>query len=268
MSKLMISAVAALVAVAGVASANIAYTTGTYNQDFNSLALSGTANSWTNDGTLPGWSLYRAPAGGPVAITTYAAGTGSSNSGAFYSFGATGTTERAFGGVGSGGAYFGSQANGAVAGWIAVGLVNSGSDVLTDITVGFDGEQWRDGGAATPAAQSMVLEYGFGATFGGVTTWTAPGGTFNWSSPVFANTASGAAVDGNTAGLVSGRGGSVSGLTWNPGDTLWIRWVEVNDFGNDHGLAIDNFSFSATPTPGAAALLGLGVMAAGRRRRA
>jgi hypothetical protein len=39
---------------------------------------------------------------------------------------------------------------------------------------------------------------------------------------------------------------------WNAGETLWLRWVEVNNAGNDHGLAIDNVSLTAasTATPG------------------
>lgn len=108
----------------------------------------------------------------------------------------------------------------------------------------YNGEQWRDGGAATPNAQTMVVEYGFGTSFTAVSTWTPAGSGFNFTSPVFTNTATGAAVDGNTAGLVAGLGGSVP-TSWNTGDTLWIRFVETNDPGNDHGLSVDNFNFSA-----------------------
>ena len=261
----------ALAAFAGVASANIVYTGGTYSQNFDSLANTGTP-AWANDSTITGWHLYQRTSTAdatPVPHVTYATGTGSSNTGQFYSFGAAGGTERALGGVASNNAaQFGAPAVGAVAGWIAVAFVNGGSTTLTDMTISFRGEQWRDGGAAVPAAQNMVLEYGFGATFQSVATWTAPGGTFNWGSPVFVNTSSGAAVDGNAAGLVANRGGTINSLTWNPGDTLWVRWIEVNDVGNDHGLAIDNVEFTATPTPGTAALLGCGIFAAARRRRA
>jgi hypothetical protein len=66
------------------------------------------------------------------------------------------------------------------------------------------------GGAATPTAQTMVVEYGFGTSFTAVSTWTPSGSGFNFTSPVFTNTASGAAVDGNTAGLIAGLGGSVN----------------------------------------------------------
>jgi hypothetical protein len=88
----------------------------------------------------------------------------------------------------------------------------------------------------------MVFEYGFGATIGSV-SWTTPGGAFDWSSPVTGSP--GAAVNGNVAGRVTGVGGTIGSLTWNDGDTLWLRWTERNDVDSDHGLAIDDFSLSA-----------------------
>jgi hypothetical protein len=224
----------------------------TYSQSFDSLATSGTANAWVNDSTLPGWSLFIATGAAP---TVYTAESGGSNAGAFRSFGATGSTERALGGVASGGSYFGSPAPGALAGTIAVAFTNTSSTAFDSFTLSFDGEQWRNGG--NTSAQGMVLQFGFGASYAAV-SWTAPGGNFDWASPVVSATA--AAVDGNAAGLVSGRGGTLS-TTWAVGDTLWIRWLENNDFGNDHGLAIDNLSFSVTavPEPGTWALFAAGL---------
>ena len=116
----------------------------------------------------------------------------------------------------------------------------------------------------------MVLQYGFGTNFSDVTTWTAPGGNFDFTSPVFSSTA--AAVDGNGAGQVSGLGGTVN-TSWAAGTTLWVRWVETNDVGNDHGLAIDNLSLSvsAVPEPGALSMWLAGAAAVGfmvRRQRA
>jgi hypothetical protein len=238
-----------------------------YNQNFNLLAASGTA-AWANDSTLSGWSLFNQPSPG-TAIATYAAGTGSSGTGSFYSFG-TDQNERALGGVGSGGAYFGSPAAGAIAGWIAVNFVNNSGGAFNGFNVSWNGEQWRNGGNAN--SQTMAFEYGFGSSFGAVSSWTAPGGNFDFSSVI--NTSTAAAVDGNSAGRVSGLGGAVSNLTWNDGEGLWLRWAEKNDSGNDHGLAIDDFSFRATAPATVAdggttlALLGLtlaGLSAVGRR---
>ncbi len=208
---------------------------GGYQQDFNSLATTGAGIAWLNESTIEGWSLFNAAG---TALTTYAAGAGTSTAGGFYSFGSSAATDRALGGVG-GGAYFGSPASGAVAGWIAVSFVNDLSSPISSLTVGWNGEQWRNGNGP---AQSMVFEYGFGGTFATVTSWLAPGGTFDWTSPVTGVPA--AAVDGNAAGLVANRGGEISQLGWESGATLWFRWVERNDAGNDHGLAIDDFSLT------------------------
>lgn len=211
---------------------------GTYSQNFDALASTGlTPLPWSNDDTLAGWSLFAATGN---AIATYSVGSGTSTTGAFYSYGASGSTERALGGLGSGGTYFGSPASGALAGWIAFSAVNVTGATITSLTVGFDGEQWRNGGNAT--LQSMAFEYGFGSSFDAVVNWTAPAGAFDWTSPVASATA--AAVDGNAAGLVADRGGALSGVNWAAGDTLWMRWVERNDVGGDHGLAIDDFSIT------------------------
>jgi hypothetical protein len=71
---------------------------------------------------------------------------------------------------------------------------------------------------------------------------------------------------------VPGVGGIVT-TPWAAGDTLWVRWIEKNDPGNDHGLAIDNLSFSvsAVPEPQTYALFIAGIAAltfVARRRRA
>lgn len=241
----------------------ITSTSFTYSQNFDTLANTGTSNTWTNNSTLTGWSLFISSGAAP---TTYIGNNGSSTSGSFYSYGSTDSSDRALGGLGSGGGYFGSPSAGNVAGHIVFAMTNNTGASLATITFEFDGEQWRNGG--NTAAQTMVLEYGFGTTFATVASWIAPGGSFNWTSPVA--TTSPAAVDGNVAGLVADKGGTLSNLNWANGATLWIRWVELNDPNNDHGLAIDNFAVTAVtavPEPGAELLGGLGMLALLRRRR-
>jgi predicted extracellular nuclease/phosphodiesterase/alkaline phosphatase D-like protein len=221
--------------------------TGTYGQNFDGLASSGTNNPWTNDGTLPGWHLFRQPSASPVAITSYNADTGAANSGNFLSYGSSGSSDRGLGGLASGGAYFGSPASGSVAGWFALALSNATAAPITNLAIAFNGEQWRNGGNTT--AQTMVLEYGYGASFDQVATWTAPGGNFNWASPVA--TATAAAVDGNNAGRAGNLGGTLnlSASPWAATTTLWLRWTENNDSGNDHGLAIDDLTITTVQAP-------------------
>src|SRR5580765_656148 len=63
-------------------------------ENFDSLASTGTNLTWTDNSTIPGWYSTRA---------TYNSGTGSSNTGALYSFGLAGAADRALGSVASGG---------------------------------------------------------------------------------------------------------------------------------------------------------------------
>jgi len=220
---------------------------GNYSQNFDGLASSGTGNAWSNDVTLPGWQLFRQPAATPVAISSYNADTGAGNSGTVLSYGSSASSDRALGSLGSGGAYYGSAAAGTVAGWFALALNNATAAPITNLAISFNGEQWRNGGNST--AQTMVLEYGYGTGFDTVTSWTAPGGSFNWSSPVA--TATAAAVDGNNAGRVGSLGGTLnlSANPWVADGTLWLRWTETNDSGNDHGLAIDDLTITSAQAP-------------------
>jgi hypothetical protein len=257
---------AILLAAAANAQASISVTGAgfTYSESFDSLTTSTTASSWVNNGTLAGWSLFISTL---ADAPTLVAGTGSGTTGSFMSFGGSGSGDRALGRLASGGTYFGSPTSDAVAGYIAVAFVNNTGVNIDGFTVRFDGEQWRNGG--NTATQSLQMSYGIGAGFGTVGAWTTTG----WDVPSLVNTGTAAAVDGNTTGLSANLGGTVSTLTWAPGDTLWLRWADRNDTGNDHGLALDNFSISvsAIPEPGSLAMLLAGLGAVGfiaRRRRA
>src|SRR5690606_37741953 len=94
--------------------APIALTNGVvYTQDFNSLAITGTTNSLS----IPGWQLDET-GGGARDNELYAADNGNSNTGDTYSYGSTGSNDRALGSLLSGslvskfGAYFINQTGG------------------------------------------------------------------------------------------------------------------------------------------------------------
>jgi autotransporter-associated beta strand protein len=221
--------------------AAVNFTGAAYTQTFDTLGAS--ATTWANDSTLAAWSLFDR-VGTPVTAVTV--GNGLSNSGSFYNFGTTSGVDRSLGAVASGGTYFGSPANGALAGWMAVAVTNNTGAAQGSFVLRYDGEQWRNGGAGT--AQKLSVDYGYGSTFATVASWTAAGAAFDFTSPQIAATA--AALDGNAAAnRVAALGGTVTPATaWAAGSTLWIRWADVNDSGNDHGLAIDNVSFSIPTT--------------------
>lgn len=254
-SKFLVAAVALAAAASAQATVSVTSTAFNYSQSFDSLASTG-STTFLNDTTLVGWSLFRA-AGTSLAV---ASGTGSSNAGGFYSFGSVGSSERALGSVASG-------STGTLN--YALALTNNSGVALNSFTLNFDGEQWRNGGVT--AVHQLTVQYGFGATYAGVTNWTAAGASFDFSSVV--NTGTAAAVDGNTAGRVAGLGGTIA-TNWAVGDTLWVRWTDIDNTGTDHGLGIDNVSLtvtSAVPEPGTYAMLLAGLGAVGflaRRRRA
>src|SRR5438132_998920 len=100
-------------------------------ENFDTLASTGTGVTWTDNSTIPGWYSTRA---------TYNSGTGSSNTGALYSFGAAGTnpiTDRALGSVASGTTLTIYQ---------AVKLTNNTGTTITSLAISYVGEQWRNGG--------------------------------------------------------------------------------------------------------------------------
>lgn len=257
-SKLLVASAALFAALSAQAAVSVTGAGFSYSQNFDSLANSGSANPWVNDSTLQGWSLFAVP-----AISSYGASTGSNGSTAgFFSFGSAGSTDRALGAVVTN-AFAGAVGTGSVS--TALALSNDSGAALSGFTIHYDGEQWRNNGNAN--AQSLVLQYGFGSSFASV-SWTDAGSAFNFTSPVTG--ASAATLDGN-ANRVTNLGGSIA-TDWAPGSTLWLRWVDLNDSGNDHLLAIDNVSLSVTaavPEPGSYALLlaGLGAVGLMARRR-
>jgi hypothetical protein len=229
-----------------------------YSQSFDSLAAAGATNAWANDVTLAGWSLFSGASSN--AVSSYAADAGTSTSGGLRSYGSANAAERALGSLVS---------NTTAPHYIAIALTNNSGAALDGFTLDYTGEQWRNNSNAN--AQALVLQYGFGNSYGAVGGWTAAGTGFDFSSPI--HTGSAAALNGNlAANRVTGLGGSVN-ASWAQGQTLWLRWADLNESGSDHGLAIDNVNVgviaAAVPEPTTYAMLlaGLGCVGFIARRR-
>ena len=250
MIKSLLTLTILLVLPATSALADISYTSAgsSYGQNFNSLSTTtGTNITWTNDSTIAGWFSNR---------TTYRASTGSDTTGSLYSNGSAAASDRALGSIASGGT--GTIQNG-------VRFTNNTGITLTQFTVTYDGEQWRNGGNTTQ--HSLTFDYVTGA---GVTL--SSGGysgvsQLNFNGPIA--TATAAALDGNAAAnRVAGITFNVKDITWLPGQQIMLRWTDLNDTGNDHGLAVDNFNFVAVPEPSSMMVVSLvGLAIAGRFRR-
>jgi hypothetical protein len=262
----------ATLATAPPAFAVVSYTGGTYAQNFDSLASTGNDVAFTDDVTLDGWTAYSGDTGysGTGAFTfglgtvtaiadAYDASNGGSNAGELYSFGTTGSNERALGSVGSGG-------SGEI--FIALQVTNATGLTANSFDLSFDGEQWRRGGTNTPQrAESLLFFYRVGGTqFDATGTWTSVS-LLDFVSPEISSTAA-ASLDGNGSGNRVSLSQLVS-TTIAPGDSLWLAWVDPDNGGSDHGMAIDNLTLSlaTVPEPGSALLAAGGAALALMRRR-
>jgi hypothetical protein len=232
-----------------------------YVQDFNSLPISpentslgGTPAGWIDDTTTPGanqysilgWYLYHPTSvteGGASGNQRFRISSAPGNTGSFYSFGASGSTERALGAIGAN-----TLAPDNSGMYIGLRLHNDTGQTLEHFTLSYYGEQWRNGGGTE------------GLSFGWSTTATAINdGSFNTVAALAFN----APVNGGTASALNGNDNRifigpvmVTGMEWLPGTDLWLRWVDVQIPGADHGLAIDDVSFLAViPEPSAITLI-------------
>jgi len=189
-------------------------------QDFNSLASSGTSTA------LPtGWYFSET---GTNANTTYTADTGSNTAGDTYSFGGSASTERAFGTLRS------SSLNSS----LGAQFTNNTGSTITTLNIGYTGEQWRSG--ATGRTDKLDFQYSTDATSLTTGTWT-DANALDFSS--VSNTTTGA-MDGNTNH--STISSTLTGVSIPNGASFWIRWADSDVSGADDGLAIDDFSITAT----------------------
>lgn len=198
----------------------------TYTEDFDGLANTGTTSS-----VMPtGWLFAET---GSNANTTYLVGTGSVNTGDTYSFGLTSSLDRALGAL----------ASGSLQSIFGVRFVNNTGSIISRITVEYFGEQWRNGG--NTSTQDLIFSYQKGATSLTTGSWTSVS-QLNFTSPVTGATAS--ALNGNDAANRTFLQHTII-VNVAIGEEIWFRWQDLNDSGNDHGLAIDDFTISSIILP-------------------
>lgn len=245
---------AAVMAVALTsANAQILLTSGDYFQDFDTLV--NTAGSTTSTSVPTGWA-FTETGGGARDNEQYSVDTGASTTGDTYSYGAAGSTERAFGQLRSGTLIpnFGAQ------------FQNNSGAAIIGLSVHYTGEEWRLGAAAR--TDQMNFEYSTDAISLTTGSWTGVSG-LNFVTP---DTVTVGAKNGNSAADRTVVGPvSVNGLQIANGASFWVRWTDTDASGADDGLAVDDFglSFTNVPEPSTYALFaGLGLMGFGVWRRA
>lgn len=215
-----------------------------YTQNFNDLGESApTAGQIPG---LPGWWLEK---------NTRAA-TGNLNNGSMYNFGnMSDTGDRGIGHIGS---------NSVGSGAWGVILQNTTGNVINDASLAFDLERYRRGsgnsndllGVSTKVTGSISGDFisDFGASVGTGSGRTPNTGTdfnsltiYNAVTEFPASTPANVAVEPTGTNKVAKSFG-LTGLNWQPGEYLLVRFERNNAGGTDDGWGIDDFSLKL-PAP-------------------
>jgi hypothetical protein len=248
-SVLRRAALCAALSAMTFAHAEVVLVGGSYSEDFNTLAPVGTS------AVVPlGWAFSES---GPNANATYTANNGTSNAGDTYSYGTSGSTERAFGMLQSG----------SLVSTIGVEFWNLTGSTVGSLDITYTGEQWRLG--ATGRADRIDFQWSTNAASLTTGTWVDHD-ALDFSSPN--TTGAIGALDGNVVGNRTMLSSTVTGLNVAPGARFWLRWTDLNIVGAEDGLAVDQFLLTSQavsePQPYALILAGLGLLGFALRRRA
>jgi hypothetical protein len=173
-------------------------------------------------------------------VATVTAPTAPSGTGNTYSYGSSTTpADRAFG----------SLQSGALIPQFGFGFTNTSGGTITSLAISYTGETYRLGGPATGAqprgaADRLDFQYSTDATSLTMGTFVDEN-SLDYVGPVNTVTTS-TGFDGNDPANRSQISGTITGLMIAPGATFYIRFVDFNAAGADDGLAIDDFSITAT----------------------
>jgi uncharacterized protein len=242
---------------------------GIYTQNFDTLPLSGTSNTWTDNSTLAGWYADRETGG---EVTVISAGTGSSTTTNLYSFGSTSTAERALGALGSG-------SSGAFAYGVAFQNVSAQTITFTDFS--YRGELWRMGSPAEAETLQFAYRISSSPIAGALTGIWTDFNPLDFTNPNPAAPSGGTgAMDGNLSGNFTNLSATLN-VSLTSGSYVMFRWYDIDHSSADNGLGIDNISIAyvanapvsviaAVPEPSAYGIVAatmLVAVAAWRRRR-
>ncbi|MBD0279540.1 MAG: choice-of-anchor J domain-containing protein, partial [Flavisolibacter sp.] len=209
---------------------NLTTPNGSYSEDFDVMGSTGTS--------LPtGWTAIRIAGTGTIGQTLApVVSNGSNNAGGIYNAGTTGSADRALG----------TLASGSTTPAFGISFINNTGTTITDFLLSGFSEQWRTGSNAQ--VERVVFEYSTNATSLNTGTWTAVS-TLDLVEVLTSNN-SNTAVDGNDPANRTAISGAISSINLANGNTLWIRWTDQDNTGNDGMYALDDFKMAWTNASG------------------
>lgn len=211
-------------------------------ENFNSLTSSNSLSSWVQNATLKDWYAYEMdPYNKPI---DYSGDSGTGTSGRLYSYGRAFRNDRALGSLCSG------SNDTIVFGWR---LKNNTSMKTDSLKISYTGEQWRR--SSGTAANKLLFFYKVASSIVGIDSvtirnLTGKGFTYfsglDFSSPQTGTTTS--SLNGNDIANSKFLSQKIS-VSITPGEEIMLLWLDDDEAGNDHGLAIDNVSVTLLTNP-------------------
>ena len=249
----------------------------TYTQNFDTLPY--TTTTYADDSTLGGF-YFQNTAGTPAAPANIT-GTNGGNSTSVLSLRSIAANVTDVDSTGNDRALGSRNSN--TTGNIRYGALfqNTGTTPITDLSVAYTGEQWRqdnDQGAAAPVIDKLDFAYKVVSTLPadgtavlGNTFTDVDALDFTSPKPLIAGTAAAVPLDGNAAANRQALSATISGLSVAPGAYFVFRWFDTNTTTaqNDNALGLDDLSVTATfsvPEPSVLGLAGVALVALRRRR--
>jgi len=245
--RLPLLALAALAsAVSGVAQVAVTAPDFSYGQNFDRAEGWTSGNvAWENNVTFPGWhaALYDSDSGELTTPPRVFVTNGPPNDlSAFLIYrsaatpheGALGAqgVDRHMPGVLGGGIFYG------------VHFVNRSGRTLDRVSLAYRVELWR-GTTQNPQLTLTAAYLKGGETLTDEDEWTLiTGAAYTTPRGRFPSATS---LDGNLPENVVTFDVAIPDLALAPGQSLWIRWFDVNNRSTDHGIALDDFTATFTP---------------------
>ena len=203
----------------------------------NPLDLAFTASSTSAGGfglaEMAGWY------GSAALLERFGATSGDQTTGGQLSFGLPGSSNRALG-------LLATSSTGATA--FGAKFINQTTTTLKYINLQVTGEVWRQSNLSKILQCYYFIDLTGAATFPAGPTALLP--NLNVRFPTVATAVGGEAVDGTAPANQTNLtviGGAIA--DWPPGAALWLVWQMADFAGKAQGLAIDNFSLSASERP-------------------